>query len=657
MDSFHLHIVSLTDPEAKNVRQYGGKISGLAQLATADVQIPWGLGIGKQALAHFLSENGIDLAALAQTHKRGMIFLESALTEAQAWHEKIIETVQNGVMPSAVESAIAASLPDPDARFAVRSSCVVEDSSATSFAGQYVTVLNVAGLADIMKALRSCWSSQYDHRALSYAIAHRGMPVLVPSMAVLIQEMLAPEFAGVCFTEGPTPKTKEYAVVESVAGLGEALVSGERTPAHFEIARDGSFHESKAAGARGEVAPTADQVTLVAREARKIAAFFGRPQDVEWAIAGGHLYILQARPITTLGGERSARSLTGGGVAGATSPANGTSDSPSIVLRDDLHEWLITRVDPLIYRGATYLLAKQRGNGSWGVEGHAEWDCVATALVVRLLLNGRVPSTLSWSFAASGEDSLPRGINPAVQWLVEHVNADGSWGTDLWDTSQVIRTLVLSGASVEQPIVARAIRHVTERLASSTRPVEQEWAGAGFLAALVHLLHEIGHTSMLEEFGSRLKATQTADGDFPSWPDSSHGAVPSEWHTAQAITALSRCCGDDTRTIAAIQKAVSWLVSRQNPDGSWGVSGGPYAHYNTFFTSYAVIALADAGPPAAVVRGKAVRWLRGKQVASGSFGDTASSLMAMTALQETQGPLFSIELPLPFFLRIQNCLG
>lgn len=196
-----MRIVALTDPEARSVRQYGGKIANLAQLTATEVPVPWGLGIGKQVLAQFLRENGIDLEALEQMHNRGMIFLESALTEAQVWLERITETITNGEMPIAIEQAIAASLPDPSARFAVRSSCVVEDGSTASFAGQYVTTLDIPGVEEIIRAVRECWSSQYDSRALTYALARRGMPVLVPSMAVTIQEMLAPEFAGVCFTE------------------------------------------------------------------------------------------------------------------------------------------------------------------------------------------------------------------------------------------------------------------------------------------------------------------------------------------------------------------------------------------------------------------------------------------------------------------------
>jgi pyruvate, water dikinase len=650
-------IVSLTDLEARNVRQYGGKIANLAQLTATSVPVPWGLGLGKHVLAQFLSENGIDLTALERIHSRGMIFLESALTEAQVWLERITETIKNGAMPSAIESAIGAKIPNPNARFAVRSSCVVEDGSTASFAGQYVTKLDVSGFAEIMEAVRACWVSQYDSRALSYALARRGVPVLVPSMAVAIQEMLNPEFAGVCFTEGPTPKTKEVAIVESVVGVGEALVSGEKTPAHFEIDKSGSIRRAAVRGqsAGGVDSPSDEQVTMIVEEARKIATFFGRAQDVEWAIAGGRLFVLQARPITVVGGDRKSKTLVGL-LGGATIPSEKTLDSDGAALRDDLHEWIMTQIDPLVYRGATYLFSKQQQLGSWGVEGHPEWDCVTTALVVQLLLKGGVPGMLSWSFSDATDGAAGGGIQSALRWLVQQVNSDGSWGTDLWDTCQVIRTLLQSGATVQEPIVTRGVNYVTEQLASGSGPAGQEWAGAGFLALLIHVLYEIDRKPLLGEFGSRLIATQTAVGDFPASSDAGSEDVPSEWHTAQAITALSRCCRDNTRAVEAAERAREWLVSRQNSDGSWGVTRGPYAHYNTFFTSYAVIALGDGGETRSAVVNKAVRWLRGKQLASGSFGDSASSLMVMTALQETQGPLFTIQLPLPLFLRIQSCL-
>src|SRR5690606_31640442 len=102
-----------------------------------------------------------------------------------------------------------------------------------------------------------------------------------------------------------------------------------------------------------------------------------------------------------------------------------------------------------------------------------------------------------------------------------------------------------------------------------------------------------------------------------------------------------------------IARASNWLVSRQHRDGSWGVKQEQYARYNTYFTSYAMMSLAKAGPAYKDSVNRALRWLRGRQSTSGSFGDIASSLMAMSAVQLVTGSAFTLTLPIPIFLRIQ----
>ncbi len=655
--SSNFQIARLTDPEAVNVRQYGGKISNLARLTTIGSRVPSGLALGKQVLAYFLSENEIDLAALDQIHSRGMIFLESALSEAQTWQERIVSTIRDGRFPPDIQATLLDELFD-GRRYAVRSSCVVEDSSSTSFAGQYMTVLGVSGHSALLDAIRSCWSSQYDGRVLTYALSRRGMPVLIPSMAILIQEMLEPEFAGVCFSEGPTPRTRDFTIVESVDGIGEALVSGEKTPAHFEVAKDGSIHRALVNPATGKV-PTENQIVAVADEAKRISTAFGSPQDIEWAIANDQLFLLQARPITVLGGQRTASIPTFGGDQTKRPSLGGEQVvATSEILRDDLHEWLIARIDPLVYRGAAYLLSKQHEDGSWKVEGHPEWDCVATALTVRLLLDGGVPSMLTWSLPGRANDAPALGVQAAIGWLVRNIKEDGSWGTDLWDTCQVIRALLRSGFTLDEPILASAFTQVTSQLARGmTSVAEQEWAGAGFLAVVLQLLHDARKQPMLDDFMSLLLEAQTAEGDFPAFYRGSRDPVPSEWHTAQAITALSHCCAGKGDVMTAVQRAQDWLVSRQHGNGSWGVSAGSYSHFNTFFTSYAIVSFSNEDLPRSDTVTKALRWLRGKQLASGAFGDIASSLMALSAFQHVRGRIFSLDMPIPLFLRIQSCLS
>lgn len=653
-------IVDLLNSDAMTVRQYGAKAANLASLSAAKVPVPRGVAVGKDVLAYFLRECGLDLAALEHIHSLGMTFFESAISEASRWQAKIVNTIATAPFPSILEDALKDVLQDlVNCPVAVRSSCVVEDSSSASFAGQYATVLDVQGIDNILSALRTCWASQYDGRVLTYAIARRGMPVLVPSMAVLIQEMLRPSFAGVCFSNGPTPKTQHLAVVEAVAGVGEALVSGSETPSHYEVDKKGLI-QGRFVPPGGTEPPTRT-ILAVVDASRRVASHFGCPQDVEWAAIDSALYILQARPITTLGGKRQTaphelRDVAHREVASSILPSPKPPDqTQAIVLRDDLHEWLIGRVDPLTFRGATNLLSKQTADGCWRLEGYPEWDTVATGMILRLLIRGGMPPSIQWAPLNSQQAPATLGPPAAAAWLVQNVKGDGTWGTDLWDTCQVVMGLLAYGVAPDEPLIARAIEFIADEIARGlAQSRDQEWVGAGFVAAALETLSITGMADAANKAVQLLLESQGPDGDFFG-PDRTGPRVPSEWHTTQAISALARFAGP--RAANAVAHACAWLASRQHINGAWGVAEEPYSHYNGFFTAFAVIALADAGQQASIHVTKAVKWLRGQQLASGAFGDLGSSLMAMAALQRLQGPAFSLKLPIPIFLRIQAVLS
>ena len=174
------------------------------------------------------------------------------------------------------------------APWAVRSSSTAEDSEQASFAGQFETVLGVDadGLAD---AVSRVWRSRSSERVKTYA-GDRG----AGSMAVLIQPMVAAAAAGVAFTADPVSGRRQT-VIEAVEGLGERLVSGAASPERWTVDEDGSLGAPPAT-----TVLTSEQARAASDLARRVEAHLGRPQDIEWAIAGGSLWLLQARPITTL---------------------------------------------------------------------------------------------------------------------------------------------------------------------------------------------------------------------------------------------------------------------------------------------------------------------------------------------------------------------
>jgi phosphoenolpyruvate synthase/pyruvate phosphate dikinase len=308
------------DPACTDVHRAGGKGASLARLAAADLPVPPGFVVTSAAFAAFLAENGIDarIRALLQrvdpTERRA---LEDVAADIQ-------ELILTQPLPLELDAAVAgayAELGHGEAiPVAVRSSAVAEDSQQASFAGQQETFLDVRGVDDVLARIRACWASFFSPRALFYRARKGSLDDL--AVAVVVQQLVVPEKAGVLFTVDPVQRRPDVLVVEAVWGFGEALVSGEVTPDHYEIERGSGrllrcFVPPKTQmlgrGATGGLialaVPEEQQRLPVLSEAERAAlvdlavrveAFFGVPLDVEWAIAGGELFVLQSRPITTL---------------------------------------------------------------------------------------------------------------------------------------------------------------------------------------------------------------------------------------------------------------------------------------------------------------------------------------------------------------------
>ncbi len=663
-----IHILALNETDARSNHQFGGKAGNLGDLLRIGITVPPGVAVGRDVLAHFLRVNGIDLASVERVHTLGMTFLETALAEASELQKRIVDVILNAPFPSVITDLLLEKLEGLTRRAtAIRSSCVVEDALTTSFAGQYVTVLNVAGWKNILDAIRACWASQYDGRALTYAIEHRGMPVLSPCMAVLIQQMLSPDFAGVCFTVGPTPQTKDCLIVESVPGCGESLVSGTRTPCHFEVTQGQTIRKARVPVAGTIERPPNELIFAVSETANCIARHFGTAQDVEWAAVNGEIFILQARPITVAGTQRkggpiSLASATAKSVCTCTPEAVVSFGSALLKLRDDMYEWLLTKVDPLVFRGACYLLSAQHPDGSWSVEGHPEWDQAVTAFVIQILLAGGIPTTLQWAGPNTKDNSNVLGLPLAVGWLVKSVNADGSWGSDLWDTCQVILALLKCGVPPSESVLKRAIEFIVADVERGlTSYSQQEWFGSGFLAAALRIFSETGDRDNARKCVMALLDAQFETGDFCGPVTKPEGTkVPSEWHTAQAVIALARYDGPQAereKIANATDRACDWLVRRQRENGSWGVQAPPYSMYSTTFTGYATIALSHSPSKYSDAISRSLKWLKAQQVSSGAFGDIGSCVMAMAAFQALRGQAFAFEIPIPIFLRVQTTLG
>ena len=205
------------------------------------------------------------------------------------------------------------------AAYAVRSSATAEDLPTASFAGQQDTYLNVVGPAAILQHVSRCWASLFSERAVTYRLRN-GFDHRKVQMAVVVQQMVFPDAAGILFTADPITGNRKVAVVEASFGLGEALVSGLVNPDAYQV-RDGeviaktiatkqlAIHARPAGGTQEQAidparqeqpALTDAQVVRLAQLGRRIEAHFGRPQDIEWCLADDDFQIVQSRPITTL---------------------------------------------------------------------------------------------------------------------------------------------------------------------------------------------------------------------------------------------------------------------------------------------------------------------------------------------------------------------
>jgi len=202
---------------------------------------------------------------------------------------------------------------------AVRSSAVDEDGAEASFAGQHLTLLNIASEGALNEALREIWWSANSDSAITYR--QRVGLFTRPSVGVVVQALLDPETAGVMFTQNPITGADER-VVEASWGLGEAVVAGVVIPDHFRVARDGAVLERIAGRKQVAIRSRPDGGTfeeqvpaeLVERlclddaqlgELNELAArcetVYGPGRDIEWAFADGQLYLLQCRAVTRVG--------------------------------------------------------------------------------------------------------------------------------------------------------------------------------------------------------------------------------------------------------------------------------------------------------------------------------------------------------------------
>ncbi len=268
-------VLALSEISREDLNRVGSKAATLGELLGSGFAVPEGYVLTTTAFRSFTRENKLTEGKEAGPSSEDTIHIPADLSSALS---TILQRLGGGML-------------------AVRCSGVSEDLPSSSFAGQYETILGVKGRAELDDAVKRCWLSTFGRRAVEYRRARSESGTT--EMALLIQKLVRAESAGVAFTVNPVTGAREV-VVNAVRGLGDRLVSGSATPDEWVVS------EKATCVSRVESAISAEQAVEVAELARKVESHFGAPQDIEWAISGGKLFLLQARPVTTKpGGGRT----------------------------------------------------------------------------------------------------------------------------------------------------------------------------------------------------------------------------------------------------------------------------------------------------------------------------------------------------------------
>ncbi|MGO4228664.1 PEP/pyruvate-binding domain-containing protein [Arthrobacter sp. YAF34] len=313
------YISDFGDVGPDDVAVAGGKGVGLGGLVQTGLPVPPGFVLNTAAYADFVAANHLgagiqELAALPTL---------AAPQDYEDASKRIRALFTGGTLPAVIAAELDGAyrlLGNGDAAVAVRSSATAEDLASASFAGQQDTYLNVRGPEALAAAVIDCWASLWTARAMAYR-AREGIGPDAVRLAVVVQQMVEADAAGVMFTANPANGRRDQTVIGAAWGLGESVVSGtvttddvvveadtgrvlSRRTADKEVMTvyaDRGTHEQPVPAARRRQPVLDDKAAAeLAGHGTRIADHFGAPQDIEWARAGDQFFILQSRPITAL---------------------------------------------------------------------------------------------------------------------------------------------------------------------------------------------------------------------------------------------------------------------------------------------------------------------------------------------------------------------
>ena len=319
-----MYVVKFEDLSKSDIRIAGGKGANLGELTQAGIPVPPGFVVTAQAYEKFMDEAGINdkvMSILEEIDINDTKALQAASKEIK---ELIIEApIPEDLVLFIREyyNELCQRVGEDDVDVAIRSSATAEDLPEASFAGQQDTFLHVSGDDEVIEYIRKCWASLFEARAIFYREENNFEHSKV-FIAVVVQKMAHADKAGVMFTVNPSTG-EEIALIEGSWGLGEAVVSGDVTPDNYQVDKKANeiinvtisdkkimyTNDDKGTSIKVDVPEDLRNKRVLSDEelieltemGKRVQAHYGEPMDTEWAFENDSLFLLQARPITTLG--------------------------------------------------------------------------------------------------------------------------------------------------------------------------------------------------------------------------------------------------------------------------------------------------------------------------------------------------------------------
>ena len=319
-----MYVVKFEDLNKSDIGIAGGKGANLGELTQAGIPVPPGFVVTAETYEKFMEDAGINDKVMDILDK-----IDINDTKAlQAASEEIKAIINNASIPddmilfiTEAYNQLCQRVGEDDTDVAIRSSATAEDLPEASFAGQQDTFLHVSGNDEVIEYIRKCWASLFEARAIFYREENNFEHSKV-YIAVVVQKMANADKAGVMFTVNPSTG-EEIALIEGSWGLGEAVVSGDVTPDNYQVDKKDNeiinvtisdkkvMYTNDENGTsvkvdvpeekRNERVLSDEELIELTEMGKRVQAHYGEPMDTEWAFENGNLFLLQARPITTLG--------------------------------------------------------------------------------------------------------------------------------------------------------------------------------------------------------------------------------------------------------------------------------------------------------------------------------------------------------------------